>query len=294
MPYELETYAPSQRDDYLRLLRDAWQGEGIGGAEFDWWFDGPRGSLRSVALWERRVVGAAAHSWLCAILEGRERPVTFSLHAVTDAASRGQGIFEAIERRHEEEAQAAGAALVISVPAESAGNVFLRKLGWTSIAKLRMWARPFPRARWPRGVERLDDFGHGGDAASAWNENHLVRDRAHLTWRYLRSPRDYIALGDASGYAVVGHKRLRGQPVAYVADLVSTHPRALLTACLAAARAGSRAMIALVPRAQRAAFVTHGFVPTPLTLHFMGKGLNEPLNADPRAWRLTLGDTDFF
>jgi hypothetical protein len=31
-----------------------------------------------------------------------------------------------------------------------------------------------------------------------------------------------------------------------------------------------------------------------LTLHFMGKELNGPLNADPAAWRLTLGDTDFF
>jgi Acetyltransferase (GNAT) domain len=294
MPYEVETYAPSQRDDYLRLLHDAWQGEGIGAAEFDWWFDGPRGSLRSVALTDGRVVGAAAHSWLRMILHGQERLVTFSLHAVTDAASRGRGIFEAIERRHEEEAQAAGAAVVISVPAESAGTMFLRKLGWASIAKLRLWARPFPRARWPRTVERRDTFEHEGDAASSWGENHVVRDSEHLSWRYLRSPRDYIALGDATGYAVVGHKRLRGQPVAYVADLVSTRPGALLTATLAAARAGSRAMIALVPRGQRAAFIAHGFVPTPLTLHFMGRGLNEPLDADARSWRLTLGDTDFF
>lgn len=294
MPYEVETYAPSQRDDYLRLLHDAWHGDGIGGAEFDWWFDGPRGSLRSVALSDGRVVGAAAHSWVRVILEGRERLVTFSLHAVTDATSRGQGIFEAIERRHEEEAQLAGAAAVISVPAESAGNVFLRKLGWTSIAKLRLWARPFPRARRPRDIARLEVFEHEGDAASTWSENHVVRDREHLTWRYLRSPRDYIALADATGYAVVGHKRLRGQPVAYLADLVSFRPGALLTGALAAARAGSRAMVALVPRAQRSAFATHGFVPTPMTLHFMGRGLDEPLNTDPRAWRLTLGDTDFF
>lgn len=294
MPYEVEPYAPAQRDDYLRLLHDAWRGEGIGPAEFDWWFDGPRGSLRSVALSDGRVVGAAAHSWLRVVLDGRERLVTVSLHAVTDARERGQGIFEAIERRHEAEAQARGAAAVISVPAESAGNMFLRKLGWTSIAKLRVWARPFPRARSPRDVARVEAFEHEGDAASSWRENHVVRDPEHLTWRYLRSPRDYIALRDATGYAVVGHKRLRGHPIAYVADLVSPRPGTLLTAAFAAARAGSRAMVALVPRADRGAFAAHGFFPTPLTLHFMGKGLNEPLNADPRAWRLTLGDTDFF
>lgn len=294
MPYAVETYTPSQRDDYLRLLHDAWHGEGIGAPDFDWWFAGPLGSLRSVAVSDGRVVGAAAHSWLRMVLHGREELVTFSLHAVTDAAARGQGIFEAIERRHEEEAEAGGAAVVISVPAESAGNVFLRKLGWTSISKLRMWARPFPRAHWPGDVIRLDRFDHDGDAAADWRENHVVRDAEHLTWRYLRSPRDYIALGDDSGYAVVGHKRLRGQPVAYVADLVSKSPRALLASCLAAARSGSRAMVALVPRSQRAAFASHGFIPTPLTLHFMGKGLSQPLDADPRVWRLTLGDTDFF
>lgn len=295
MPFDVETYAPADRADYLRLLRDAWGDAAVDGDEFDWWFRGPEGALRSLARMDGRVVGAAAHSWLrVASGGGRERKVTFSLHAVTDPAARGQGVFPALESKHEEEARAGGAAAVISVPAESAGSVFLTKLGWTSIAALRLWARPLPRLGRRRGVERLERFEHDGDAAADWRENHVVRDRRHLTWRYLESPRGYDVVRAGGGYAVVGHKRQRGQPVAYVADLVGPEPRALLRACLSVARPGSRALLALPPSGERRAYVAAGFLPTPLTLHFMGKGLAEPLDADRTAWRLTLGDTDFF
>ena len=46
MSFEVGPYEPADREDYLRLLRDAW-GEGAdAGDEFDWWFDGnPAGSL---------------------------------------------------------------------------------------------------------------------------------------------------------------------------------------------------------------------------------------------------------
>jgi hypothetical protein len=55
-----------------------------------------------------------------------------------------------------------------------------------------------------------------------------------------------------------------------------------------------RAMIALPAPEQRALFLSLGFLPAPHTLNLLGKGLGRPLNADARAWRLTLGDTDFF
>ena len=109
------------------------------------------------------MVGAAAHSWLRVVLDGREQRVTFSLHAVTDATARGRGVFASLESKHEAEAERAGAAAVISVPAESAGSVFLGKLGWTSIAKLRLWARPLPRVARRAQVERIDRFDHDGD-----------------------------------------------------------------------------------------------------------------------------------
>src|SRR5206468_3535057 len=50
MAYELAAYEPAQREDYLRLLREAWGEFALSGPEFDWWFrENPVGSLMSVA-----------------------------------------------------------------------------------------------------------------------------------------------------------------------------------------------------------------------------------------------------
>jgi hypothetical protein len=92
---------------------------------------------------------------------------------------------------------------------------------------------------------------------------------------------------------VLGHRLHRGTPIALVADLVG-EPRPLLQACLAAARPGSRAVFAVPAPEHRAAYAALGFIPSPFSLHFMGKPLAGRLNPDPRAWRFTLGDTDFF
>ena len=59
-------------------------------------------------------------------------------------------------------------------------------------------------------------------------------------------------------------------------------------------RARAPALIALPGPTQHAAFASAGFVPTPMTLQLIGKPLAGSLNRDPRAWRFTLGDTDFF
>ena len=49
--YELAAYGPAQREDYLRLLHDAWGDDALSGAEFDWWFSrNPGGSLMSNRL----------------------------------------------------------------------------------------------------------------------------------------------------------------------------------------------------------------------------------------------------
>src|SRR5688572_28123908 len=66
--FELEPYDASRRDAYLGLLGEAWGGQAtrggaMGGDLFDWWFEGnPAGSMRSVALRDGEVVGAAGHS----------------------------------------------------------------------------------------------------------------------------------------------------------------------------------------------------------------------------------------
>src|SRR4051812_50211408 len=111
MAYELVSYEPAQREDYLRLLREAWGSQALRPEEFDWWFDrNPSGSLRSVARTNGAVVGVAGHTLLRMSLAREERLAPFSVHAASDPAMRGQGIFPAPQRKHEGEAPARRAA----------------------------------------------------------------------------------------------------------------------------------------------------------------------------------------
>jgi GNAT superfamily N-acetyltransferase len=292
--HELAAYRPAEREDYLRLLHDAWGDAALSGAEFDWWFSrNPAGSLMSVARDDGRVIGVAAHSLYRMMLGGEERLATFSVHATTDPVARGRGIFVGLERKHEDEAEARGAAVVLAFASAPTAPLFLGPLGWTSVGKLRIWARALPRIRL-RALrpERIARFDFAGDAAGAW-PNHVIRDAEFLNWRYLDSPRDYVAYRAGSGYAVLGHKRHRGQPIALVADLVGP-VRPLLKACLAGVKPGARALIGLPGPGEHAEYLSLGFVPTPMSLDFMGKALAGRLDTDPSAWRFTLGDTDFF
>ncbi len=291
MGYELASYEPAQRDDYLRLLHDAWGEDALSGAEFDWWFaHNPAGSLMSVARDNGTVIGVASHSLYRMVLGGEERLGSFSVHATTAPAARGRGIFVALERKHEQEAEERGVAVVLAFASAPTAPLFLGPLGWTEIGRLRIWARAVPFGG--KRAAPVAEFDQPGDAASDWPD-HIVRDAAYLNWRYLGSPRDYVAYRVGTGYAVLGHKRHRGRDVALVADLAGP-TRPLLRACLAGVKQGTRLVFGVPARGQEAAYLACGFLPTPRTLHFMGKALAGTLDTDPRAWRFTLGDTDFF
>jgi hypothetical protein len=227
------------------------------------------------------------------VLGGMERQASFSVHATTDASARGLGIFPALESKHEQEAEDRGVAVVLAFASKPTAPIFLGPLGWTEIGRIRVWARPFPRR--PRRLEpyaRVQRFRHAGDSAKSW-PNHVVRDAEYMNWRYIDSPRDYVAVAMGGSYAVLGHKEHRGTALAYVADLVGP-PKPLLRACLAEVRPGSRALVAIPAPEHRAAYASLGFFPSRTTLHLMGKALAGELDTDRRAWRFTLGDTDFF
>jgi hypothetical protein len=290
--YALAACDRGDRGDYLRLLGDAWGPQALSAAEYDWWFDGnPAGSLRSVARVGERVVAVAGHSFFRMVLDGEKRLATFSVHATTDPEMRGRGIFLELERKHEREARERGAAVVLAFASAPSAPLFLGPLGWTEIASYRVWARPLLRG--PADAPPAGRFGHEGDAAAAW-PSHVIRDAGYLNWRYCDSPRPYRVLRSDRGYAVVGTRTMRGRQVAYVADLAGSRGelRALLRRCVRAA--GARALLALPAPEHRLAYLSLGFAPIPWSLHFMGKALGARLNTDPRAWRFTLGDTDFF
>jgi GNAT superfamily N-acetyltransferase len=290
--YQLVSYEPSDRGDYVRLLGEAWGHQGLSGDEFDWWFGrNPAGSLMSVARAAGRVVGVAAHTLLPMVLGGEERTASFSVHATTDPSMRGQGIFARLEEKHEREAAERGVAVVLAFASAPTAPIFLGPLGWTEIGRLRIWARLVLRGKGEAGAASLDV---PGDAAASW-PNHVVRDARHLAWRYLDSPRGYVALRSPNGYAVVWPaKPHRGRTIAVLADLAA--PRGEVPGLLRRAARASRArlLFGLPAPEQRGAFLAAGFVPTNRTLHFMGKALAGKLDTDPRAWRFTLGDTDFF
>jgi len=294
MAYRLESYTPAEREDYLRLLSKAWGDAALNADEFDWWFErNPAGSLMSVARADGRVVGVASHSLYRMVLEGAERLAAFSVHATTDASVRGQGIFPALERKHEEEATARGAAIVLAFASKPTDPIF-RSLGWTPIGRLRVWARLLPALARPCSTaDRVERFGDDSDAAASW-PNHIVRDARYLNWRYVDSPKGYECFRSAGGYAVLGHKRQRGHPITLVADLVADDPLPLLRACLAASRRSTKALFALPAPGQIRDYARLGFVPTTRSLNFMGFELAGTLNRAPEAWRFTLGDTDFF
>src|SRR5262249_34259250 len=159
------------------------------------------------------------------------------------------------------------AAVVLAFASGSTDAIFRGPLGWTPVAKLRIWARPLLSPLRPRiRAERIERFTHDDDRATTW-PNHVARDAGYLNWRYVDSPKGYQCFRAGEGYAVLGHKRQRGRPIALIADLAAAEPVPLLRACVAEARRGSRALFALPAPEHRVVYAKLGFVPTPWSLN---------------------------
>lgn len=296
--FALEAFDGSRRADYLRLLGEAWGGGAIAGDVFDWWYDGnPAGSLRSVAVRDGEVVGAAGHAFARFAVGGESMLGQFSVHAVTAESARGLGIFRALEWRHEEEGIARGSAVALVFANPLTRPLFLGPLEWTRIDRRRVWARIAPRGRKGTPVKVFEERHEAAYRAVAPRlASHVVRSRELLEWRYTRSPRGYRAVETAAGgFAVVGFTERRGRRLGVLMDLIGADDEVdrLLSNALAEAR-GSLALLAVpTPILTRGHLARRGFVPTTYRLDFMGTGLAQPLDARPSAWTFTLGDTDF-
>jgi GNAT superfamily N-acetyltransferase len=297
---ELQTiaYEPSRLDGVLWLF-DRVYGEAPSREEFAWWFDRNPVGPRTVFLADDggHVAGVLGASFYRAIVAGRETLAALPLWAVTDPDYRGRGIFQRLNAAVETAAREAGASLELGFTNPEAGPIYVSKLGWSDVHRLRIWARPLAG----RGAAP-DPHEVGEHEERAYRElaprlsSHFVRDVAYLRWRYASSPRAYTLVRSANGYAIVGRKRVRGVRAAFVADLVAPtlrETRALLRTCVRAAR-GARVLLALLPAVHARAYLAAGFVPTPETIRLIGHALDGPLPVGPRAWHFTLGDTDYF
>jgi GNAT superfamily N-acetyltransferase len=295
-------YDPARRAEVFDVLERV-RGYPVDEQEFDWWFDGNPVGPRIVALAEEegRIVGVLGASTYRAVVRGDETLATLPLWAVTDPDYRGRGIFQHLNREVERAAREAGATIELGFTNRMAGPIYIAKLGWLDVDRLRVWARPLvPFAGGRGGHPRIAGFG--ADQERAYREvaprlaNHFVRDAAYLNWRYAESPRGYTVVPSRNGYAVVGRKEFKGIDCAYVADLVAPtvrETRWLLRRCVRAGR-GARLLLALLPSLHASAYVAAGFLPTPTTIRLIGHALEDDLPTGRGSWHFTLGDTDIF
>jgi predicted N-acetyltransferase YhbS len=289
--FELVPFDASHRDDYIRLLAEAWGNRGLTTDEFEWWFGrNPAGSILRTALVDGQVAGVGAHMLARMVVGGRERRVSFSCHAVTSPAASGRGIFTELQRALDHAAEEQGIELVLGFGNEVTNPMFFNRLGWSDVAHYRIWARPVVR----RGRDVAGTPELAADAAAGWR-NHIVRDAQYLRWRYQDSPRPYATIRSDNGYAVVWPSKPFGsRTIAVLSDLVAPPKEVPGLLRRAAGAARSRFMFGLPGPDQGGVFARAGFVPTHLTMHLIGRGLNGPLDPDPAAWQFTLGDADYY
>jgi hypothetical protein len=135
--------AAGESDAYLELMRAVWGDGAMTDAERHWWFAGnPRGrGSVSVAREDDRLLGTAAHSLFRWRIAGRERLVSYSLHAAVRPDSRGRFVFPALESANEEAVAALGAEAALSFPNPRSGRILVRRHGYHAFPPLRAWAR---------------------------------------------------------------------------------------------------------------------------------------------------------
>jgi GNAT superfamily N-acetyltransferase len=290
MSFTSVRYTPEWRRSLVSLLARVGTTQ-LSDDEFAWWFDrNPAGEgIVSLAVDDGEVVGVAAMSFFKTRLNGVETRLAIPVNVATDARYRGQGVFSTLEEANEEAAAASGSPLTVTFPNANSYPIFVRRLGWIDLPRLRLWARPLRASgvvryalgrageeggmRVPdvsprvlhglevRPVERFEsDLDELGVRAAKGYGSHFSRDAAYFNWRYLDSPRDYRCFGAyrasaLAGVAVVGHTFKHGVSAGFLADLVAapgdgTAIRALVSRAVAEVKGGADALVLLPPPAR--------------------------------------------
>ncbi|MGH3065070.1 MAG: GNAT family N-acetyltransferase [Gaiellaceae bacterium] len=290
MSFEVVRYSADRRAALVSLLARVGTTQ-LSDEEFAWWFErNPAGEgIVSLAVDAGEVVGVAAMSFFKTALNGVETRLAIPVNVATDPRYRGQGVFSTLERENEAAAAASGSPLTVTFPNGASYPIFMSRLGWIDLPRLRLWARPLRAgavvryalgragqrgglgspsagARTIRGFEVrvVDRFGPDmdelGRRAAAGYGRHFVRDAEYFNWRYLDSPRDYRCFGayragELAGVAVVGHTFKHGVSAGFLADLVAApgggpEVRALVSRVVAEVRGGADALVLLPPRSR--------------------------------------------
>jgi GNAT superfamily N-acetyltransferase len=290
MSFHTVRYTPEWRPSLVSLLARVGTTQ-LTDEEFTWWFDrNPAGEgIVSLAVDNGEVVGVAAMSFFRTRLDGVERRLAIPVNVATDSRYRGQGVFSTLEQENEAAAADSGSPLTVTFPNAKSHPIFVRRLGWTDLPRLRLWARPLrvsgvvryvlrrpgerggmrppdmsvrvPHGLEVRPVERFGpDMDELGRRAASGYGNHFTRDAAYFNWRYLDSPRDYRCFGayrgdELVGAAVVGHTFKHGVSAGFLADLVAapgdaTAMRALVARAVDEVKGGADALVLLPPQSR--------------------------------------------
>ena len=151
--------------------------------------------MRTMARWELRAGGETLRA---------VRPVD----TMTHPRFRRRGLFRRLTTRMVDDMRDEGVDLIFNTPNEKSGAGYL-KMGWQSVGRLAVWARPTS----PLG--RTD--GHPVDGAGfplaqgRHRRLHTPHSAAYIDWRYGRAPGlDYQAYGDAE-VGLIARRRARGE-----------------------------------------------------------------------------------
>ena len=287
MSFEVVRYTPEWRASLVALLARVGTTQ-LSDEEFTWWFDrNPGGEgIVSLAVDGGEVVGVAARSFFNTSLGGVETRLAIPVNVATDSRYRGQGVFSTMQRRNEEVAAASGSPVTVTFPNARSYPIFIGRLGWIDLPRLRLWAKPLrlagvvryalrrpgehggmrdvsPASRALRGLDvrpivRFDaEMDALGRRAAESYGSHFSRDAEYFNWRYLDSPRDYRCFGayraDAlAGVAIVGHTVKHGVSAGFLADVVAAPDdaeaiRALVSRAVAEVEGGADALVLLPP-----------------------------------------------
>ena len=287
MSFHTTRYTADWRADLVALLARVGTTQ-LSDEEFAWWFDrNPAGEgIVSLAVDDGEVVGVAAMSFFRTKLDGEVTRLAIPVNVATDSRYRGQGVFSTLEQENEQAAADAGSPLTVTFPNGASHPIFISRLGWLDLPRLRLWARPLrvgAVARYllgrpgehetlgdpetsvrtwrdveVRSVARFGpDFDSLGARAGAAYGNHFVRDAEYFNWRYVDSPRDYRSFasyrgGELTGVAIVGHTFKHGVSAGFLADLVvapgdSDSLRALAARAVDEVRGSADALVLLPP-----------------------------------------------